>query len=317
MVVFGLYLISFVCKEVRGIQISQKEYQMKNVSSDTPRDKSLLVFFLLTFTLSWMAWIPMAASGVEVSLSGGKVSSLGLLLIGAFSPSIVGILMAYRNTDKAGKLDFWRRVIDFRQISLGWYAMILLLFPVIMALTFFIESMLGGDIPPLEVALQTLTQPSALFVFIVSMLIGGPLAEELGWRGFALDRMMENWSPLRASLVLGSIHATWHLPLFFMQGTSQGTMGVGTNLFWLWVVQVVAGSIFVTWIYNNNQQSILSAVLIHFMSNATFTLIAQLGNVLPLRTEIIRTAITVSVAAIIVVIWGSNMMILRSGAEPV
>ena len=155
---------------------------MKVFSSETARDKSLWVFFLLTFTLSWMAWIPMAALGVEVSLSGGKVSSLGLLLIGAFSPSIVGILMAYRNTDTSGKLDFWRRVIDFRQISLGWYAMILLLFPVIMALTFFIESMLGGDIPPLEVALQTLTQPSALFVFIVSMLIGGPLAEELGWR---------------------------------------------------------------------------------------------------------------------------------------
>jgi hypothetical protein len=253
---------------------------------------------------------------MEVSLSGGKVLSIVLLMSGAFSPSVVGVLMIYRSTDKAGRLDFWRRVIDYRRISLGWYGVILLLFPLIMGLTFAFESMLGGDVPPLEGALQTLTQPSALLIFIITMLIGGPLAEELGWRGFALDQMQVNWTPLRASLVLGGIHAAWHLPLFFMPGTSQGSMGVGTIQFWLWVVQVVAGSIFFTWAFNNNQRSILSAILIHFMSNATFTLIAQLGNTLPLRTEIIRTVITVSLAAIIAVIWGPRTIAIRSEVDP-
>jgi membrane protease YdiL (CAAX protease family) len=275
----------------------------------------LLTFFLSTFTLSWIMWIPMAASGREVSLSGGDAASLGLLMLGAFSPSLVGIFMTYRRTDKAGRRDFWKRVIEFRRIGLGWYAVIFLLFPVIMALTFFLESLFGEGVPSLAGALQTLTQPSALLVFILSMLIGGPLAEELGWRGFALGLMQEKWTALRASLVLGGIHAAWHLPLFFMQGTSQGEMGIGTLLFWLWVVQVVAGSIFFTWTYNNNRRSILSAILIHFMSNATFTLIAQLGNALPLRTELIRTAITVSFAAVIVMIWGYRTMTLKSGEE--
>jgi membrane protease YdiL (CAAX protease family) len=128
--------------------------------------------------------------------------------------------------------------------------------------------------------------------------------------------MQEKWTALRASLALGGIHAAWHLPLFFMQGTSQGEMGIGTLLFWLWVVQVVAGSVFFTWIYNNNRQSILSAILIHFMSNATFTLIAQLGKALPLRTELIRTAITVSFAVVIVIIWGYRTMALKSDEEP-
>jgi membrane protease YdiL (CAAX protease family) len=289
---------------------------MKNFSSKTTNGKSLWFFFLSTFALSWILWIPMAASGMEVSLSGGKVFPIVFLLVGAFSPSVVGVLMIYRSTDKAGRLDFWRRVIDYRRISLGWYGVILLLFPLIMGLTFIFESMLGGDVPSLEGALQTLTQPSALLIFIISMLIGGPLAEELGWRGFALDQMQVNWTPLRASLVLGGIHAAWHLPLFFMPGTTQGSMGFGSNLFWLWVVQVVAGSIFFTWAFNNNQRSILSAILIHFMSNATFTLIAQLGNTLPLRTEIIRTVITVSLAAIIVVIWSPRTIAFRSEVDP-
>ncbi len=281
---------------------------MNNLLSNTKRGKSLWTFFLLTFALSWVIWIPIAASGKEVSLSGGDVTSLGLLVLGAFSPSLVGILMITICEDKNGRLNFWHRVIDFRRISSGWYAVILLLFPLIMALTFFLESILGGDIPPLEGALHTLAKPSALLVFVITMLIGGPLAEELGWRGFALDRMLEKWPSLRASLALGTFHVAWHLPLFFIKGTSQGAAGFGTNLFWLWVVQVVAGSIFYTWIFNNNQQSILSAILIHFMSNSTFTLIAQLGNVLPFRTEMIRTAVIFSVALIIVLVWGSKSM---------
>ena len=280
---------------------------MNNVGPGKTLGKSLWTFFILTFALSWVFWIPVAASGKEVSL--------GLLVVGAFSPSMVGVLMTYRSADKAGRLDFWRRTIDFGRIGLGWYAVILLLFPVIMALTFLLESMLGGDVPSLEGARQTLTQPSALLVFVISMLIGGPLAEELGWRGFALDRLQAQRTALGASLVLGMIHAAWHLPLFFMQGTSQGSMGFASGLFWLWVVQVVAGSVFFTWVHNNNQRSILAAILIHFMSNATFTLIAQLGNALPLRTEIVRTAITVALAVIIVVVWGSRTMTLKPAAD--
>jgi len=280
---------------------------MNTNSLEKVLDKPLWTFFVLTYVFSWVFWIPIAVSGKEVSL--------GLIVIGAFTPSVFGTLMTYRTLDKAGRADFWRRIIGFRRIRAWWYAVILLLFPTMMALTFFIESMLGGEVPSLEGARETLTQPLSLLVFIITMLIGGPLAEELGWRGFALDRLQTNWTALRASLVLGIIHAAWHLPLFFARGTSQELMGFATDLFWLWVIQVVAGTIFFTWVYNNNRRSILSAILIHFMSNSTFTIIAQLGGALPLRTEIIRTVITVALAAIIVLVWGSKTMTKQPAAR--
>ena len=280
---------------------------MSNVHLERSPDKSLWVFFAATFAISWAFWIPIAVSGKEMPL--------GFLVIGAFSPSVVGILMTYWRTDKSGINDFWRRTVGFGRISPRWYAVILLLFPAIMVLTFFLESALGGKVPSLEGARQTLTRPPTLLVFVITMLIGGPLAEELGWRGFALDRLQANWTALRSSLVLGGIHAAWHLPLFFTMGTSQEAMGFATGRFWLWVIQVIAGSVIFTWVYNNNGRSILSAILIHFMSNATYTVIAQLGNALPLRTEIIRTAIIVALAAIIVIVWGSKTMILDLSAE--
>jgi len=273
---------------------------MNAPKSEESFGQSVWLFFILTFAVSWLFWIPLAASGEEVPLA--------VLVIGAFSPSIFGVLMTYRTKGKEGRAEFWRSLFGFGRIGLVWYAVILLLFPMVMALTFLLESVLGGEIPSLEGAREILTQPVALLVFIITMLIGGPLAEELGWRGFALDRLQAKWSALSASLVLGVIHAAWHLPLFFAVGTSQELMGFVTGLFWLWVIQVVTGSIFFTWIYNNNQRSILSAVLIHFMSNATFTIIAQLGGALPLRTEIIRTVITVALAVIVMFVWGFKTM---------
>ena len=276
---------------------------MNNEDTTVNLAKFPWLFFILTYSFSWLFWIPIALSGKKVALP--------LIAIGAFSPSLFGILMTHLTTDKVNRHDFWRRVISFRLIRIRWYIVIVLLFPLIMTTTFLLETMLGDALPPLEGAIQTLTQPIPLLVFIITMLIGGPLIEELGWRGFALDRLQNKSNALLSSLILGIIHATWHLPLFFIKGTPQGAMGFATVLFWLWVIQVVSGSILYTWVYNNNNRSTLSAILVHFMSNSTFTIITQLGNALPLKTEIIRTAIYVVVALIVVFVWGPETMNMK------
>jgi membrane protease YdiL (CAAX protease family) len=56
---------------------------------------------------------------------------------------------------------------------------------------------------------------------VVIEIIGGPLSEELGWRGFALDRLQDRWSPLVSSLFLATFWAVWHLPRFSMSDTTQ------------------------------------------------------------------------------------------------
>ena len=47
--------------------------------------------------------------------------------------------------------------------------------------------------------------------------IGG-LLEESGWRGYALPQLQPRMGALWASIILGVIHACWHLPLFFIPG---------------------------------------------------------------------------------------------------
>src|SRR5438046_5986469 len=57
---------------------------------------------------------------------------------------------------------------------------------------------------------------SLLVLFVYVFFLGGPLGEELGWRGFALPRLQRRYGPLVGSLILGPIWAFWHLPIFWI-----------------------------------------------------------------------------------------------------
>jgi membrane protease YdiL (CAAX protease family) len=95
----------------------------------------------------------------------------------------------------------------------------------------------------------------------LQLLIIGPLSEEIGWRGYALEKLQTRWSALTSSLIVGLVWALWHLPLFMMVGTSQHELGVSfTGL----LITLMASSILYTWLYNNTKRSLWSAILLHW-----------------------------------------------------
>lgn len=90
--------------------------------------------------------------------------------------------------------------------------------------------------------------------------------EELGWRGYLLDRLQARWRPLTASLLVGVVHTFWHLPLFWIVGTNQSRWALGVDT-WLFIALVFSGSIYSTWCYNANRRSILAVILLHTTAN--------------------------------------------------
>ena len=267
------------------------------------------LFLGLTYGLSWAIWVPYILSGKTVD------SPVPALVIACSVPSLVGILLTHLTSDKADRNDFWKRVVSFKLIGLRWFAVIIGLFPFLLVLGLLADNLFGGALPPLRGAAQILTRPGALMLFIGANIIGGPLGEELGWRGFALDRLQNKWNALVASLVLGIIWAAWHLPLFFIKGTPQQGMGFGTFLFWLWSLQVVSLSVFTTWVYNNTQRSILSAVFMHFMFNSTYGITQQDGLPLPPSTFAANTVIIAVGAVMVIGLWGSKTMTFRGDRQ--
>lgn len=258
---------------------------------------SLWLFFAAAFCWSWTSWILAAVLGANVETTLG----LALLRLGLLGPMLAGIAFTYLSEGKAGHREYWLRVVDPRRISLRWCAVIVLLVPALMTIAALLAIASGDDQVPTEIgkrATALVEAPSILAVFLVATLINGPLPEELGWRGYALDRLQHRWNALTSSLILGGIWALWHLPLFFIRGMRHYVEGVGSPWFWLFMAGIVPSAVVFTWIFNNTRRSTLGAIAFHFTANVTY----EIGNVDD-RTNLCATLMWFVAAGVVAVLW--------------
>ena len=219
-------------------------------------------YLLLAYGLAWLFWLPVVWARQDYQNS---PLLLALVLVGTFGPGIAGIIMVYREFGKDGRCDYWHRVFDFRRISFKWYVLILLLFPVMHLVSIAVNSWMGGSPPQFEFIKEAIAVPIGIPVVLLLYLLQASL-EELGWRGYMLDRLQAFWKPLTASLVLGIFHAFWHLPMFWVAGTNQSRWLTVPD-FTLFIAFVLASSIYTTWCYNENHRSIFAAALLHTIGN--------------------------------------------------
>ncbi|MFV9645418.1 MAG: type II CAAX prenyl endopeptidase Rce1 family protein [Desulfobacterales bacterium] len=214
---------------------------------------------------------------------------------------VTGITFTYLTQDKEGKRDYWTRIIDFRRISGRWYLIIFLFVPILTSLAVILDILSGGSGATLgEVATNFLSQPLSI---IPSLLFASliPFIEELGWRGYALDRLQSKRNALVSSLILGIVWSLWHLPLFFIKDTYQYDLGFGSPAFWLFIIGIVPLSFSFTWIYNNTHRSTLAVILFHAMVNFTGELIA-----ITERADTYSIMLWFIAAVAIIIIWGSK-----------
>ncbi len=83
-------------------------------SADDRVNRRLWSFFALTYGLSWIFWIPAAVFGQDFTTTAWGIP----YLVAGFGPSAAGVIMMYRTRDRGERRDFWRRVVDFKRISL-------------------------------------------------------------------------------------------------------------------------------------------------------------------------------------------------------
>jgi membrane protease YdiL (CAAX protease family) len=222
-------------------------------------------FLFVSFLLSWAVWIPVANTGIDYQSS---PYLLAAVLVGAFGPGLAAILFNYFSGDIGQINDFRQRIYDFRRIRPGWILIILALWPALHGLSIGITKLVGNQIPESPFLKEILQQPATIPVVLFLYFIQAAL-EELGWRGFLQEKLTDPFGPGSSSLMVGLIHAIWHLPLFWVVGTNQIKMGFGVD-FWIFIIFVVATSVISAWCYLGNGRSILAAALLHTTGNLSF-----------------------------------------------
>ena len=225
------------------------------ITGKTLRDGSLFPFFALTYAISWAIWLPMAAS--SQGLTGLQVPSL-IGPIASFGPSLAALALTYLWGGREGLRRLLGRAIAWRA-GPGWYAVALLGPPLIGFAAVAISGLLGSS----ALVFPSTDQLAMVFpVFLYVLLLGGPLGEELGWRGYAQSLLQSRFGPLATSLVLGIVWGLWHLPLFWIGGSVQSEIPL-----WGFMAQIVGSTLIYTWIHNGTGGSVLMAMLFHASGN--------------------------------------------------
>jgi membrane protease YdiL (CAAX protease family) len=219
----------------------------------------LVRFFALTFAVTWTCFIAAAAvsGGLWPAVPGLAWLRWPLLLVGAFAPSAVAVWLTARADGRAGALALLRRLLAWR-VGARWYLFAAGYMAAIKLTVALVHRVATGAWPRFGGEAWYVL----LLAMVVSAVVGGPLGEEIGWRGYALPRLAERVGLARASLLLGVIWAGWHLPVFFIPGLDQ----FGQS-FPVYLLQVTALSVAFAWLYGHTNGSLLLAVLFHSAIN--------------------------------------------------
>jgi membrane protease YdiL (CAAX protease family) len=256
----------------------------------------LVFFFVIAYAGTWLLELPylrFADGAGLLPFSWPIPFAVGGVIPPYAGPFLAGFIMAGVTGGRAGIVRLLRRIVLWR-VGLRWYLFAIVGIPVIMVLGAIV-------LPGVLASFQTpalslvLTYPVS---FVVAFFIGGPLGEEIGWRGFALPRLQRLHGPLVGSLILGPLHVFWHLPLYWLPewGTPRDTI---LDLVWYFLAGFAATFIY-TWLFNNTRGSVLLATLMHTSFDAFFVERLFLA---PIAGSNLALAIGLGVLALLLVVF--------------
>jgi len=216
-------------------------------------------FFALVYLASWLIWIPLVASHLGIGplqIASGTSTLLGLF--GVLMPATAAIVLTARGEGRAGVSRLFGRLRIWR---VGWRWWGAALVPAAILAVIGLAWGWAGGSPPIEAV--DIAAFAVLAVNLVFLLIAS-LGEEIGWRGVALPGLEQRATPLRASVVLGLLWVTWHLPFWLLQDSFDQ---FGPGYLALNFLLIVPSTIYITWFFNHTRFSILLPVAMHVAFN--------------------------------------------------
>ena len=228
-------------------------------------NKPLPSFFGLTYMISWAIWTPLVIyyyqNPFPISFAKTPVFLIFLAFLGFFGPTFSALIMTGLEEGSGGikrLLSGWK----LWRVGFRWYLAILVSQIVIelLATQFYIT--FTGVSPRITWNAWYTVFP----MFLQAALIGGAIAEETGWRGYALPMLMKTRSALTSSIIIGVIWGAWHLPISLIPGANF-PVPLSPLLFFVFLLSVIGISTIMTWLFNNTGGSIFICFIYHALLN--------------------------------------------------
>ena len=221
----------------------------------------MLAFYLMSCAFFWTLLILFGAVVVgaqHVDPNAQAWTVWIVTIIGSWMPSLSAAIVVRATQGHDAVAALFARLVRFK-LPAGWYLASLI--PLGVVTLAVLGYRLSGGAPEGSTPLTF----TVWFHLLVINPLAGPTGEEPGWRGFALPRLLERYSPLKAGLVLGLMWSFWHLMMWLVASGYSGT----TQLVYIleFTVTIVALNLLMIWIYQHVPDSLAPMVVAHFVFN--------------------------------------------------
>jgi membrane protease YdiL (CAAX protease family) len=215
-------------------------------------ESPLVLFFVIAYAWAWLIFVPMVILHARPEW----------IVVATFGPTIAALVTQRVTTGNYRAFRVyttWPRTVGATALGV---ALMILAYVVLPGIT---------TADPRKLHWSILV---SLGLYNYSTLLGGPLGEEPGWRGYALPRLETALGPIRRSLVLGLLWTGWHLPLFLYPGWT-------TSPLWIYVLFLTGQSVILTYGTNVARFGIVTPIAMH----ATFNTVSRFLGGLFAETE--------------------------------
>lgn len=218
------------------------------------RSHPATTFVVLAFALSWWPW----------TLTALNPDSTPMVPLG---PAVAAVVVVVVVGGRAGFAQLGRSIVLWR-VHWSWYAFALGLPFVLTGLAAAAGIALGVPASGTGTLAEWSTWTGVPLLLLTTGLFGGPLFEEIGWRGFLLPQLQRRRTVLWSTAVVGGVWVLWHLPLLVSEPTGQRP----PLAFSVWVLAL---AVLLTLVFNGTDGSVLLAVLFHTAANTAGRLLLE------------------------------------------
>lgn len=216
-------------------------------------------FFIITFAWSWVMWLLPVLMNKKSKISNDCLIKIktSILVIGAFGPAMGAFVSLYTINGKPAVINFIKSFLFLNFGLKAWLAIILICG---------FSSFIAWIVPELFGEKRLWYGFKNIYLLPLNILImtflgGGQ--EEIGWRGFIMPLLETQYGLIIGSLILGIIWAIWHIPLWFIPGTSQSYMN-----FLPFVFGCIGMSYIFSWVIAESGNRLLSGLIVHGIFNS-------------------------------------------------